>query len=521
MKIVTVAQMQKAERESSQFGITLPQLMENAGKAVAEETRLILGDLHKQHILVLVGPGNNGGDGLVAARYLFDWGIGRIKILACGKRLEEDGNLNAVLQRGVPYQELESDYNLNKFNEWLSESNAVLDAFFGTGIKRPLEGLFAEILSGVKSTRQSRSDLKLIALDLPSGIDADSGLVDSVTPYFDYTITLGFPKVGLFNLPAAEHAGKISIVAIGIPNQLLDNVRTELVSDSQVKRLLPTRPMVSHKGTFGRVLAFTGSINYSGSACLACSGAMRVGAGLTTLAIAQSLLRLVAAKVPEITYLPLSESSHGIIPSEALKILRHHLPQYNALLVGCGIGQSQNIKETVKTLLLDSVGNIPAVVVDADGLNCLADSQDWSSHFKNEAIITPHPAEMARLSGMSIPDIQHNRIEISRQYAQQWHKVIVLKGAYSVVAAPDGRIMVNPFANAGLASAGTGDVLAGAIAGLAAQGLNLFDAAVCGVFLHGLAAEIVKADLGDAGMLASDLLLALPKALKYLKDKSI
>jgi hydroxyethylthiazole kinase-like uncharacterized protein yjeF len=518
MKIVTVTQMKKAEQECSKFGISLGQLMENAGKAAAQEIRQLLGNLPQQNILVLVGPGNNGGDGLVAARYLFDWGVGRIKVLSCGKRPVDDDNLAAVLKRGIHYRELELDYNLSKFTEWLSEANGVLDAFFGTGKSRQLEGIFADVLKVVKSARQSRPELSLIALDIPSGIDADSGSVDPVTPYFDYTITLGCPKLGLFNLPAAEHAGKIKIVDIGLPTQLVEDLNTELMTSKKIKGLLPLRPSISHKGTFGRVLALTGSINYPGAACLACGATIRAGAGLATLAIAQSLLRLIASKMPEITYLPLAESSHGIIPADTVKILHQHLPQYNVFLIGCGIGQSQSVQETVKTILFDSQVKLPAVVVDADGLNNLASSPDWYQQYKSEAIFTPHPAEMSRLSGQTIKDIQINRIELTRQSAQKWNKVIVLKGAYTVVAAPDGRIMVSPFANAGLASAGTGDVLAGTIAGMAAQGLALFESAVCGVYLHGLAAEMVKVEIGDTGMLASDLLPMLPKAIKSLKE---
>ncbi|HSW57173.1 MAG TPA: NAD(P)H-hydrate dehydratase [Dehalococcoidales bacterium] len=518
MKIVTIAEMQKAERDSAQYGISLSQLMENAGKAVAEETRRILGNLSLQNILILVGPGNNGGDGLVAARYLFDWGAVRTKVLSCGKRPAEDVNLDAVLKRGIPYKELESDYNLSKFNEWLAEATAVLDAFFGTGKRRNLEGTFADVLNYIQTARTLRPELKLIALDLPSGVDADSGAVDPATPHFDHTVTLGFPKIGLYNLPAAEHAGKISIVDIGLPEQLSAGLKTELLTDSAVKKMLPQRPAVSHKGTFGRVMALVGSINYPGAACLACSASIRTGAGLVTLAIAQSLVRLVAPRVPEITYLPLPESSQGVIPGEGAKIILKQLPQYNVLLAGCGSGQSQSIQELIRTILLDNPLK-QSMVVDADGLNCLASLPDWAQRFRTPAVFTPHPAEMARLSGKTVQEIQNNRIETSLQAGRLWNKVIVLKGAYTVVAAPDGRTMVSPFANAGLASAGTGDVLAGTIAGLAAQGLELFEAAVCGVYLHALAAELAKKELGDAGMLASDLLPLLPKSLKQLKEK--
>jgi ADP-dependent NAD(P)H-hydrate dehydratase / NAD(P)H-hydrate epimerase len=519
MKIVTVAQMQKAEKDCSSFGISLSQLMENAGRAVADEIRRLAPELSRQNILVLVGPGNNGGDGLVAARHLIDWGAGRVKILTCGNRPAGDPNLSAVLQKGIHLRELEADYNLSKYCEWLSESTIVLDAFFGTGKSRKLEGLFAEILKGIQSERSARPDLKLIALDLPSGVDADTGSVDPATPHFDYTITLGFPKTGLFNLPAAEYTGHLSIVDIGIPYSLVDGLNTDLLEPKTVKNLLPARPPVSHKGTFGRVLALTGSINYPGAALMSCAAALRCGAGLVTLAAGTAWLPMVAARIPEITYLPLGGSTSAQSAADNVKIIRNHLPQYTVLLLGCGLGQSASARETTQNLVLDPPGKLPPLVLDADGLNHLAEIKEWPTKFKSEAVFTPHPAEMSRLSGLSIKEIQANRLETSRQLAQQWHTVVVLKGAYSVIASPEGKVWVSPFANAALASAGTGDVLAGAIAGLAAQGIPLLEAALTGVYIHALAAELLKDAVGDTGLLAGDLLPVLPRAIKTLKEK--
>jgi ADP-dependent NAD(P)H-hydrate dehydratase / NAD(P)H-hydrate epimerase len=518
MKIVTAGQMKMIEIDCEKYGVSLEQLMENAGRAVAQETRNILGELVNHNILILVGPGNNGGDGLVAARYLFDWGAGRVKILLCGKRPFEDINYVDVLKRGIHYRELEQDNNLNKFNEWLSEATVVLDALFGTGKSREIGSPYHEILNTVKSEKLKRIDLKLIALDIPSGMDSDSGRVDPATPYFDHTITLGFPKKGIFNLPAAEHAGRITISDIGIPGNFDQGSNTELMTSGLIRSYLPKRPLISHKGSFGRVLALTGSINYPGAAYLSCSGSIRAGAGLTTLAVAQSLLPLMAAKMSEVTYLPLPELAHGLASADALKVLSGHLSQYNVLLVGCGLGQSQSVKELEKALLLDPKIKLPHVVLDADGINNIADSSEWLTLFKTEAIFTPHAAEMSRLLGIPIAEIQNNRVEVCRQAAKKWNKVVVLKGAYTVVSAADGRVMVSPFANPGLATAGTGDVLAGIIAGMVAQGTPLFEAATTGVYLHGLAGERVANKLGNAGMLASDLLTEIPQAIKQLAE---
>jgi ADP-dependent NAD(P)H-hydrate dehydratase / NAD(P)H-hydrate epimerase len=518
MKIVNISQMQKAERESANFNISIEQLMENAGKAVAEEIRQQFGELGNQNILFLIGPGNNGGDGLVAARHLYDWGTGRVKVYLCSKRQSHDINLIQVIKRSIHYHESDSDVNFSKLEEWLSEATVVVDAIFGTGKSRAIEGSIAEVLKTLHTVKQQRRSLKLIALDLPSGLNADSGAADPATPSADSTITLGFPKTGLFNHPGCEKAGKIKVADIGIPSKIVDYVKTEFLTDSITSALLPERKSFSHKGTWGRVMAVTGSINYMGAAYLSCSGAVRVGAGLTSLAISYSLLPILASKLTEVIFIPLPESSYGILSAEAANILHQQLPQYDVLLMGCGMGTSQAAIDLVYKTLFDREPKHPAVVLDADGINALAHKPEWWKRFTEDAILTPHAGEMARLTGKTITEIQTNRIETARECAARWNKTLVLKGAYSVIAAPDGRVRVSPFANAGLASAGTGDVLAGAAAGFKAQGLSCFDAATCGVYIHGLAGELVKDELGDAGMTASDLLQTLPLAIRQLKE---
>ena len=516
MKIVNVSQMQQAERDCAGFGITLDRLMENAGKAVAEEIRRILGNIENQSILILVGPGNNGGDGLVAARHLHDWGA-EVNILLCGKRATADSNLEQVKKRGIACLEAENDNHLIQLNNWLWGATVVLDALFGTGKSRPVSGTFAQTLNIISEAKKKRPILRVIALDLPSGMDADSGAIDPSTPLVDNTITLGFPKIGLFNLPGAEYTGKITVVDIGIPSQVVDHINIELLTDAGINSILPKRPQISHKGTYGKILAVVGSINYPGAAYLACSGAIRVGAGLATLAITRSLLPTLAAKLTEVTYLPLPEAEVDTCSVESIEILRQTLPQYDVLLLGCGLGQSSPILDLVKSILLEPVIKLPPLILDADGLNALVGEPDWQEKLRDDAVFTPHAGELARLIGKSIQEIQSNRFKMAQEAAVAWHKIVVLKGAYTVIASPDGRLRVSPFANPGLASAGTGDVLAGAIAGIAAQGLTLFDAAACGVYLHGKAAEMVKDEMGDTGMLASDLLPSLPRAIRHLK----
>lgn len=514
MKIVTADEMRRIEQECGNMGLPTTVLMENAGKAVAEEVRKNLKYIAKQHILFLIGPGNNGGDGLVAARHLHDWGA-EVSLWLAAPR-PADANLEQVKQRGITCIEAMQDEKFTEFDKMLSTAHCVVDALFGTGKVRVFTGVIKEALEKVNDARNKGEELRVIAIDLPSGLDADTGAIDPAAPYADDTVTLGFPKPGLFLFPGAERVGRLTIADIGIPADLVQDINTELLTRDRAKSALPPRPLSANKGSFGKVLAVAGSRNYIGAAYLACSGAMRVGAGLVTLAVAKSLQPVLAARLTETTYLPLPEKEAGIIDAEAAETVGGQLSQYNVLLLGCGLGQSMDVSRFIKSLLRRK--SLPPMVIDADGLNILAQTARWWQNLPDETIITPHPGEMARLSGKSVEEIQSDKFGTARRAAQEWRKIVVLKGAYTVIAAPDGRLLVSPFANPGLASAGTGDVLCGAIAGLRAQGLSAFDAAGLGVYLHGLAGEIVRQNLGDAGMLASDLLPALPVAIKQIKS---
>ena len=517
MKIVTIDQMHRIEQECTQVGLPTDMLMENAGKAVAEEVRQILGTVNQQHILFLIGPGNNGGDGLVAARHLHDWGA-KVSAYLSRQRAPNDPNLKLVQKRGITCIDATQDDNLNTLEELLSSANAVIDALFGTGKSRPLHGILWKVLDRVSRAKEKQPSLRIITLDLPSGLNADTGAVDPACLYADNTITLGFPKPGLFNFPGAERVGKLTVADIGIPPHLAEQVTTELISSDWARSVLPKRPPEANKGSFGRVLVAAGSINVIGAAYLACNGAMRVGAGLVTLATATGLQPILASKLTEVTYLPLPESHPGIISHKAAKLILQQFSQYNVLLLGCGLGQSKSAEGFVRSILFESKSALPLLVLDADALNILAKIPNWWQQLADDAILTPHPGEMARLVGVSVDEVQSDRLDIARRTAVEWHKTVVLKGAYTVIATPDRQCRISPIANPGLASAGTGDVLTGAIAGLVAQGLSLSDAAALGVYLHGEAGEMVKTKLGDVGMIATDLLPALPLVIKQLKE---
>jgi len=517
VKIVTAEEMRQLEQQCLKIGLTTSALMENAGRAVAEEVGRILGNGGGHNILILIGPGNNGGDGLVAGRHLHDWGD-RVSLYLCGPRPADDPNLKLVLERGLACIDASQDENQHKLDELLSSTEAVIDALFGTGQSRPLGNPYSRVLGRVTKAKEERPELRVIALDLPSGLNADSGAVDPACLYADNTVTLGFAKMGLFSPPGAERAGQIAIADIGIPAHLARSVATELISGQWAQPLLPRRPLGAHKGSFGRVLVVAGSVNYIGAAYLACSGAMRVGAGLVTLATPTSLQPVLASKLTEVTYLPLPEAEPGIVSAGAARRVLSELENYDVLMLGCGLGQSESAKSFIKAVLFGLGSSSPPLVLDADALNTLAQTPDWWHRLTVDAILTPHPGEMSRLAGLSADKIQKDRVGIARKSALKWRKTVVLKGAYTVVAAPDGSCRLSPTANPGLASAGTGDVLAGAISGLLAQGLTLFDAAALGVYLHAEAGNMVKASLGDAGMMASDLLPVLPLVIKQLKE---
>jgi NAD(P)H-hydrate epimerase len=503
--------MRAIEQQAAKVGLPSEVLMENAGLAVARHTRKWLGSVLGRHFLVLVGPGNNGGDGLVVARHLHDWGA-NVTIYSPSPRAKSDTNLQLCRQREI--DTLESEAALDSL---AASTDVIIDAFFGTGSSRPLDGAFKQALLKVKEARGRNKKLKVVALDLPSGLNADTGAVDDACVPADLTITLGYPKHGLFLFPGAGRLGRLVIADIGIPPELAKHITTEVITREQVRAVLPKRPLDANKGAFGRVLVCGGSINYIGAMYLACEAAARVGAGLVTLSTPRSLQPILASKLTEATYAPLPESEPGVVAAEAAEAMRPFLANSDVLLLGCGLGQSDAALAFVKSLVRGTA-RLPSLILDADALNLLAKIPQWWQKLPGDAILTPHPGEMSRLTGLSIEEVQSRRLGVARESAMSWQKTIVLKGACTIIASPDGQASVNPAINPGLASGGTGDVLAGAIAGLVAQGLSLRDAAVAGVFLHSQAGEMAGNEMGNAGMLASDLLPLLPATIKSIKE---
>ncbi len=516
MKIVTVEEMRSLERACEAEGISTDTLMEKAGLAVAQAAWRLLPRGVPTSVVVLVGPGNNGGDGLVAARHLQSWGA-RVTAYLVAERKPPDPKLGLARDKGVRIISADKDTGLLALSEVLAEASLVIDAILGTGRARALEGTIKEALDRVALEKVKRPHLNILALDLPTGLDADTGQVDASTPRADVTVTLGYPKVGLYQFPGAAMVGRLEIVDIGIPAHLAEDIELELLTTAWLKDKLPTRPLDAHKGTFGRLLVVAGSRNYVGAAALAAEGAARAGAGLVAVAAPESIYPMLAAKLTEAIHLPLPDRGQGAIHPEAAQVLREQLPRFDALLIGCGLGASPWVREFLSALLFQEMEITVPVVLDADALNHLESMEGWWERLQGHVVLTPHPGEMSRLTGVPTDEIQARRIDTAREWSQRWQQVVLLKGAFTVIASPHGATMVSPFANPALASAGTGDVLAGMVSGFLAQGLSAFEAACCGVYLHGAAGERMREELGDAGVLARDLLPQIPRIMKEIK----
>lgn len=557
MKLVTANQMRALEQRADASGNSYAEMMEHAG-ALCAQAILERYTVQNKRVLVLVGPGNNGGDGLVCARVLLDAGAQVALYVWRRVPAQNDVNWELCIQRNLPFTRAEDDSDFSKLKTELAQADFIVDALLGTGVTRPIEGTLKELLNAVQEARKAtegitgyegnllslsfalplairRPHATLIAIDLPTGLNPDTGALDPAAVHADMTVTFAFPKVGQYAFPGADAVGELVVADIHIPAAWANNIPLDVATANEIRAELPERARNSNKGTFGKAMLACGSINFTGAPVLAAHAAGRVGAGLVTLALPQSIHAIVAAKIDEATFLPLPDRLSDWRPRAANELLAQLWDaEYDALLVGCGLGVSEGTRDFLLRLLehYNTLEYPPALVLDADALNLLAGVPEWWTQFSLHAppILTPHPGEMARLLGTNIAHVQNDRVRVARDAARAWNAVVVLKGAFTVIAAPDERVTLLPFANPALATAGTGDILAGAITGLAAQycaaarhahtGSALHQAytsAVAGAFLHAYAGELAALEIGDAGVVAGDLLTRLPKALRLIK----
>ncbi len=520
MKLVTVEQMRALEAAAVEAGTSEAELMERAGIAVAQETWINMGAVEGRTAIVLAGPGSNGGDGIISAISLKEWGA-ESAVYLVGDRPADDPLVQRARNEGIEVLAAADDPDCEQLIEAMRGAQGIVDALLGTGVNRPIEGPIKEVLDRLADARTDRTlRPHLVAVDVPSGVNPDTGTADPAVVRADTTVALGFAKVGLFAMPARAIAGSIAPVEIGLPEDAGDSLPYEEIRMRDLQPHMPFRSDDAHKGTFGTAVIAAGSRFYPGAARLASESALRAGAGLVVLAAPESIQPLLAAATPEVTHhpLPAGEAASGAADGDSAAELLRALEGREALLIGPGLTDSPATAEYVRGVLggLDAVEGLRAVVIDADGLNALAEIPDWHEGLALPRVLTPHPGEMARLLGVSTEEVQTDRLRHATAYAQRTDSVVVLKGAGTIVAHPDGRARLSDFASAVLATAGTGDVLAGFIVSLIAQGMDPFDAAAASVYLHTECGSALESAMGPATAIAQDLLRALPEVRKAL-----
>jgi len=514
MKTASVEQIQRLDRRTiHEFGISGLELMERAGKAAIREIEKFCRDLRKRSVAVFAGKGNNGGDGFVIARLLSGRKINvTVYLLVPPSELRGDARTNYLRLKGVVVRLITGTADLEFAGKEVSKAGLIIDAISGTGFKGKFAGINAEAVKLINN-----SGRKVVSVDVPSGINCDTGVVDGPAVRADMTVTFELPKTGLLLYPGAEYAGKVVTTSIGIPETLIkeEKINVELIEERMVAECLPGRSSDCHKGTAGRVLAIAGSAGMTGAGLLACRSALRTGSGLVYWALPESLYVIPAIKIPEVISEPMPETS-GALDRKARKEIFRIAEKADVCLIGPGLGQNRETGLLVKDIIAGL--RIPAVI-DADGLNLIAKDPGVLKKCRSSLILTPHPGEMSRLTRIPMKQIQVRRIEIARSFAQKYRVTLVLKGAHTVIAGKSGEVYINPTGNPGMATAGSGDVLSGIIASLVGQGLKPEPAAFCGVYLHGLSGDILSEKLGDRGMLAGDLIEKIPIAIKRVITK--
>ncbi len=514
MKAVTAAQMRRLEQGAVEVGVSLDELMENAGRAVADEVAAGLGDVEGSRVVVLIGPGNNGGDGLVAARRLAELGA-EVRAYVVAGSGDPAGKRAGAEAAGVDVASALDEAGVQAISNATESVDVVIDAVLGTGASRPIGDPLGRKLAAVK-----RASVPVVAVDLPTGMNADTGRFDPNGLNADVTLMLANPKIGPVANAGNGHCGEIRVLDIGIPTGLDTGLDVEWLDGRLAASLLPVRPGDSHKGTYGRALLVAGSPQYPGAALLATDAATRSGAGLVELATERSAYALVVGAVPEAIFTSLTESSTGELdPSASARQVLDRASDATSVLIGPGFGTS--VQKSIFTRMLAAQAHqLPPLVIDADALNILAGTHRWWERLPEATIVTPHPGEMARLTGRTTPEVQADRLGAARSAAERWGVNVVLKGAATLIVSRGGNVRISPFVNSGLAKGGTGDVLAGLASGLLAQMPDRpFDAASLAVYVHGLAGQIARSSKGEIAMRARDVTSAVPDAFIALTGK--
>ncbi len=497
------------ERASSEFGVAEAVLMENAGRAVAETVKqqIPAGNEHPR-IVVLCGKGNNGGDGLVAARRLCD-AFPDVKILCCFKEEDAGKNTKEQLEK---IKKSSIDFLPASLEKYFEKDCIVVDALLGIGVRGKVESPYSDWINLV-----NRSGHFVVSADVPSGLDALSGLPCGTSVKADMTVTMGLPKIGLLYEKASAYTGKIIVADIGYPDEIynMSHSRVEVLTPSEAKSFVPKRFNPSDKRSYGHIFIVSGSSLYTGAGIMCARASMRAGAGLVTLGVPESLLSVYQSRLIEEMPFPLKEKSHGILGFKALPQILNWTQRADAAVIGPGLSVDSETMALVRDVIKYSTGKI---VLDADAITAVSENIDILSFSGAETVLTPHAGEMARLCICTKEEVEANRWELALEIAEKRNTTIVLKGARTVIAGKNGTLFVNITGNPGMATGGSGDALAGIIGALIAQGLGSFNASVFGVFLHGVAGDIAASRKGEISLIASDIISSIPDAYNMLSS---
>ena len=510
MRLVTAQQMRELDRRAAaEGGVPSLLLMENAGRGVFNVACGMLGSTGGKRVAVIAGKGNNGGDGYVAAGHLANAGMD-VRVYLIGDPAEIKGdaatNLENVRRGRIPLTVVAKREDI----PCLREYDLIVDALLGTGIRGEVVGLATKAIAAINS-----AECPVLAVDVPSGIDADTGGICGVCVKADTTVTFALPKLGLLLYPAAEFVGELTVVEIGIPEAILDDSgsKVSLATPEFVVERIPERAPDAHKGTFGHLAVLAGSVGMTGAAAMAAEAALRAGVGLVTVGVPESLNDILEVKLTEAMTLPIPQGAGRHFGLDSVEPALELVARCDAVAIGPGIGRDP---ETIR-FVHDILPRITKpLVIDADGLNALAEDVSTFAKLQAPAVITPHPGELARLLGTDAAAIQSKRLEIAVESAARWGVVVVLKGARTIAAEPGGEAFVNPTGNPGMASGGVGDVLTGVIGAFLAQGMSVLDAGVCGAYLHGLAGDLAASEIGEVSLIAGDVLDSLPEAFQQV-----
>jgi hydroxyethylthiazole kinase-like uncharacterized protein yjeF len=518
MKVLTSKQMKKIDRKAiEEIGILGPILMENAGLRIFNKILDKFPEPEREKIVIIAGRGNNGGDGFVVARHLFNRGA-KPEVLLLTSKNEVKGdaavNLNIAENIGIRINEVISKKDLNIQKGKILLASLVVDAIFGTGLTKPAGGLYAQVIEFI-----NRSKAYKVAVDIPSGLSSDTFQVIGPCVKADLTVTLAAPKIAHVFPPAEDFVGELEVADISVPSFLFEDesLKLELVEKETVQPYFKKRKRDAHKGTYGHLFILSGSLGKTGAAVMAGKAALKMGAGLVTVGTPRSCLPVVARSMVELMTEALPETPEKTLSSEALNEILNLLKGKDALMVGPGISTHPSTAELVLSLLPRV--NVP-MVIDADALNILASKPEIIKSLRKPAVLTPHPGEFARLLNISTKEVVEKKLELVPQFAAEYGVYLVLKSYRTLTATPDGKVYVNPTGNPGMATAGSGDVLSGMIASMVIQEKNLLEAVLAAVYIHGLSGDLGVEKLGEKPLVAGDIIRYLPKGIKLLNRDS-